>query len=241
MRNREAVYARGFVNRGDRVGAILATRDLCGGLGREPSLELHGSQTGLADDGEFVVERIFFPAGAAFADDERSDLQARGRDLRALADCGDFLEEFAALFRIEHDRLVDFGRGRFRAAAVREAVEVPRFGNHDGVLADADRIAGLERDHLHALAVDEGAVHAAEILEHQAPLFVEDAGVVVRDGGIVDHQAVFRRAADADFARADGHFLEHRIFELQYELWHVRPPKIKIPIPSKAAAVRPIS
>ncbi len=92
------------------------------------------------------------------------------------------------------------------------------------MLADADGIARLERHHLHALAVDESSVHAAEILEHEPAFFVEHAGVVVRDGGIVDHQAVFRRAADAYLLRANRHFLQHRVFEFQHKLWHVSPP-----------------
>ena len=92
----------------------------------------------------------------------------------------------------------------------RPGTDFHRIGNDNSVLANRYGIAGLEHNHFYPLAIHEGAVEAAEVLEHQAAVFGEDAGVVIRHRRVIDDHAIFRRAADAHFFLADRDFLQHR-------------------------------
>src|SRR5271156_2314024 len=55
VQDRLAVNARFFVGPADVIGMILAARDLRGGLGREPALELYRRHGRFSHHGELVV------------------------------------------------------------------------------------------------------------------------------------------------------------------------------------------
>ena len=152
----------------------------------------------------------------------------------AIWDCspcgGDALQEFGAFFGSQHEGLVHFGSVRLGGGFPHaQAIHFVGILDKNAVLGDGHAIAGFERDHFHALAVYERAIHAAEILEHEAALDArEDARVMMRDRAIIDDQAVVGGTADFYAAAAHKHFLQGGVFKLQHEFVHLSGPLLRL-------------
>lgn len=81
-----------------------------------------------------------------------------------------------------------------------ERLDVAAFDELENRAAELEEIAAPEaREHLRdAIAVDERAVGAAEVLDVAGPRLVDEAGMVTRDGQQIDDDRVVVVAADGD-------------------------------------------
>src|SRR5512142_1373167 len=94
-------------------------------------------------------------------------------------------------FSRRHTVPIVSSRSRLGAVALMSVLE-----EGQPVLADLDLVAVLELGGLDALAVDEGAVQAAAVLDQPAAVTLPQLRVLPRDGDVVEEDPAVRRATD---------------------------------------------
>ena len=65
-------------------------------------------------------------------------------------------------------------------------------------ITDIDLVAGLQNSALHPLPVDERAVGAAQVVEHECRAFTSNVGVVARRARTGNHHQIVCRAPDGE-------------------------------------------
>ena len=184
---------------GARERAALVAEELALEERRRDGRAVDGLERAAAAAPLVELLREYLLARAALAEEHDADLALRHAPERArepvdlvAADDGALRADVLRIVeRRAEDDAVD--------AVAREALGAGLHELEDGV-ADADLVALLERDLGDELAVDQGAVAAAEVLQHPPAVHVVDARVLPRDGGLGDADAARRVAADDEIA-----------------------------------------